>query len=60
MNNKNEIFLKLTSSVIIDFLKNYVKENKNIFFNESECSGYKSNRFSTSTLNNEFKPINIV
>ena len=58
MNNKNEIFLKLTSSVIIDFLKNYTKENKMILFNESECSGYKSIRFSTTTLDNEFKPIN--
>lgn len=58
MNNKNEIFLKLTSNVIIDFLKNYAKENQNILFNESECSSYKSIRFSTITLDNEFKPVN--
>lgn len=58
MNNKNEIYLKLTANVIIDFLKNYSKVNKNILFDESECSGYKSIRFSTVTLDNEFKPIN--
>lgn len=58
MNNKNEIYLKLASNLIIDFLKSYVKNNNFIIFNESDCSGYKSIRFSTITLQNKFKPVN--
>lgn len=57
MNNKNEIYLKLTANVITDFLKNYSKENQEILFNESECSGYKSIRFSSKALDEEFKQI---
>ena len=58
MNVKNEIYFRLTSNVIIDFLKNYSKENRNIIFKESECAGYKSIRFSSEFLDKHFKPIN--
>ena len=58
MNNKNEIYLKLTSNIIIDFFKNYTKDKEEIIFNEAECLGYKSIRFSTIKLNKEFKPVN--
>lgn len=57
MNNKNEVYLKLTSNVIIHFLKNYSIENNKIIFNEKDCSGYRSIRFSTEELDYVFKPV---